>query len=122
MAEAKKLLVPFEPDKPNWNPNDWLVAVNDGGAVTLVSLNTGREYQYGRVVFVGQNITDNDLFAKLVDSGRKVPNVADTLNTLGKFLDAMKTVKIGNVVEVVGGSENSITLVVASNTPSGFGK
>ena len=122
MAEAKKLLVPFEPDKPNWNPNDWLVAVNDGGAVTLVSLNTGREYQYGRVVFVGQNITENDLFAKLVDSGRKVPNVADTLDTLGKFLDAMKTVKIGNVVVVVGGSENSITLVVASNTPSGFGK
>lgn len=122
MAEAKKLLVPFDPDKPTWNPKDWLVPVNENGTIALRSINTDRTYRYGRVIFVGQNVSENDLFAKLVDTGRKVPNVADTLDTLVKFLDAMKTVKIGNVVEVVAGSENSMTLVVASNTPSGFGK
>jgi len=122
MAESKKLLVPFDPEKPEWNPNDWLLPVNENAVTALQSLNTGTIYQYGRVVYIGQNVSENDLFANLVDTGREVPNVANTLEVLAKFLEAMKSVRIGNVVEVVGDSENSVSLVVASNTPSGFGK
>lgn len=122
MAESKKLLVPFDPVKPTWNPDDWLVPVKEDGKVVLRSLKKDRVFQYGRVVFVGQNVSESDLFAKLVETGRKILDVADTLETLGKFLEAMKTVKIGNVIELADGAEDSTVLVVASNTPSGFGK
>lgn len=123
MAESKKVLVAFDPEKPDKSSSDFLVPVkNESGEIEFLGTRSKKAIRYGMVILTSRAVTENDLFAKLVDTGRKVPSVADTLDMLGKFLDAMKTVKIGNVVEVVGGSENSITLVVASNTPSGFGK
>ncbi len=121
MAFTKKLLVPFDPAKPSWNPNDWLLPVVVDGQVMLQSVKAGKTFEYGRVVFIGEPVTENDLFAKLVDTGRKVPSVEETLATLRGFLEAMKTVKIGNVVTVAA-SADGVTLNVASNTPSGFGK
>ena len=123
MAESKKVLVAFDPEKPDKSSSDFLVPVkNDSGEIEFLGTRSTKSLRYGMVILTSRAVTENDLFAKLVDTGRKVPNVADALDTLCKFLDAMKTVKIGNVVEIVGGSENAITLVVASNTPSGFGK
>jgi hypothetical protein len=123
MAESKKVLVAFDPGKADTSSSDFLVPVkNESGEIEFLGTRSKKSIRYGLVILTSRAVTANDLFAKLVDTGRKVPNVADTLDTLGNFLDAMKTVKIGNVVEVVGGLENSITLVVASNTPSGFGK
>lgn len=123
MAESKKILVAFDPDKLDKSSSDFLVPVkNESGEIEFLGTRSKKTIRYGTVILTSRAVTENDLFAKLVDTGRKVSNVADAIDTLGRFLDAMKTVKIGNVVEVVGGSENSITLVVASNTPSGFGK
>ena len=123
MAESKKVLVAFDPDKPNKSSSDFLVPVKKvSGEIEFLGTRSKKAIRYGMVILTSRAVTENDLFAKLVDTGREVPNVADTLDTLGKFVDAIKTVKIGNIVEVVGGAENAITLVVVSNTPSGFGK
>lgn len=123
MAESKKVLVAFDPEKQDKSSSDFLVPVkNESGEIEFLGTRSKKTFRYGMVILTNRAVTENDLFAKLVDTGRKVPNVADTLDTLAKFLDAMKTVKIGNVVELFGGLENSISLVVASNTPSGFRK
>lgn len=123
MAESKKVLVAFDPENPDKSSSDFLVPVQtESGDIEFFGTRSGKSVRYGMVILTSRAITENDLFAKLVDTGRKVPNVANTLEVLVKFLEVMKSVKIGNVVEVEGGSDNTVSLLVASNTPSGFGK
>lgn len=123
MAESKKMLVAFDPEKPDKASSDFLVPVlGESGEIELIGTRSKKSSRYGIVILTGRAVTENDLFAKLVDTGRKISNVVETLDMLGKFLEAMKTVRIGNIVEVAGRPENSIIFVVASKTPSGFGK
>jgi hypothetical protein len=122
MAESKKVLVAFDPEKPEKSSSDFLVPVrNESGELEFFGTKSGKAIPYGMVILTSRAVTENDLFAKLVDTGRKVPSVEGTLGTLCNFLDAMKTVKIGNVVTVAG-TDDGVSLNVASNTPSGFGK
>lgn len=123
MAQSKKVLVAFDPEKPDKSSSDFLVPVQvESGDIEFFGTRSGKTVRYGMVILTSRAITENDLFAKLVDTGRKVPNVANTLEVLANFLEAMKSVKIGNVVEVEGGGDTAVSLLVASNTPSGFGK
>ena len=123
MAESKKVLVAFDPERPEKSSSDFLVPIRtDLGKIRFLGTRSRRTVRYGMAVLTGRAITENDLFAKLVDTGRKVPSVADTLQVLAKFLDAMKSVKIGNIVELGGGSDNTLSLLIVANTPSGFVK
>jgi len=73
------------------------------------------------VVFVGRSVTENDLFAKLVDSGTIIANVDDTLALLRSFLDGLQCWKIGNVVQIRSTSQNvgsDVELELVANTPS----
>ena len=122
MAESKKVLVAFDAEKPEKSSSDFLVPVrNESGEFEFFGTKSGKTIPYGMVILTGRAVTENDLFAKLVDTGMKVPSVEETLGTLCSFLAAMKTVKIGNVVTVAA-AEEGVALEVASNTPSGFGK
>ena len=123
MAQSRKVVVAFDPEKPDKSSSDFLVPVQgESGDIEFFGTRSKKTVRYGTVILTSRAITENDLFAKLVDTGRKVPNVANTLEVLANFLEAMKSVKIGNVVEVEGGNDNTVSLLVASNTPSGFGK
>jgi hypothetical protein len=123
MAESKKVLVAFDPDRADKSPSDFLIPVRINlDEIKFLGTRSGRTVRYGMVVLTSQAITENDLFAKLVDTGRRITNVADTLQVLTRFLDAMKSVKIGNIVELSGGNNDTISLLIVANTPSGFAK
>jgi hypothetical protein len=122
VAESKKVVVAFDPEKPEKSSSDFLVPVhNDSGGVEFLGTRSRRTIPYGMVILTSRVLTENDLFAKLVDTGRKVASVDDTLVLLANFLEAMKTVKIGNVVNVEL-NNNEVKLTVAANSPFGFGK
>ncbi|MCL4207972.1 MAG: hypothetical protein KJ000_36255 [Pirellulaceae bacterium] len=123
MAESKKALVAFDPERPDKSSSDFLIPVRINlDEIRFLGTRSGTTVRYGMTVLTSRAITENDLFAKLVDTGQKITNVADTLQVLARFLDAMKSVKIGNIVELGGASSDTISLLIVANTPSGFAK
>lgn len=99
---TKKMLVAFDPTKPEKASSDFLVPVLDNGEFVLFGTKSKRNVGLGMVVFVGREVTVNDVFARLVDSGRKIPSVAETLEIVSNFLKRVGDLKIGQVVQVSG--------------------
>ena len=122
MAKSKKVLVAFDPLKSDKSSSDFLVPMkNKDGQLEFYGTQSKKSISYGMVILTSRFVTENDLFARLVDSGKKIPNVEESLDLFSKFLESMKTVKIGNVVEINRDSPDLVSLNVRSNTPSGFG-
>ena len=67
----------------------------------LASLKTGKEFPCGLMVYTGRDVTANDIFAKLVDSGRQFKSVDETLADLDAYVQALGDFKIGNVLELL---------------------
>jgi hypothetical protein len=124
MSQTKKLLVPFDPAKPKWRPNEYLIPTCQDGSPVLTGLSNGKKYEFGLVVYTGTGVSENDLFAKLVGSGAAIGNVDGTLRWLRSYLDQLQNVKIGNVVRLCPAVENvgSFRLELIANTPSAMGK
>lgn len=97
---TKKCLVAFDPKSPESRSSDFLAPVWDGDTPRFLGLDSGKFWEYGRVVFVGQDITVNDVFARLVDSGHKIPSVEKTLTDIGAYLGMVKERRIDDVVTV----------------------
>jgi len=121
MSVTKKMLVAFDPGRPDTRSSEFLIPWNWEGRRVLRGLKSARESGFGMVVFVGRSVTENDLFAKLVDSGTIIANVDDTLALLRSFLDGLQCWKIGNVVQIRSTSQNvgsDVELELVANTPS----
>ena len=99
---TKKMLVAFDPAKPAKASSDFLVPVLDNGEFVFFGTKSKRTVTLGMVVFVGREVTMNDVFARLVDSGRKIPAVAETLDVISNYLSQVSGLKIGQVVQVSG--------------------
>jgi len=110
-AETKKLLVAFNPERPTAKSSDFLFPVAIGGEPKFLGLSSSKYFEYGMVVMAGKAVSVNDLFAKLVDSGRKVESVDETLESIGNYFELLKAFKIGNVLR----------LMNDSSSPSGIG-
>lgn len=120
MPQTKKLLVPFDPARPKWNPNEFLIPTFGEGRLVLTGLKHGKEYEFGRMVYIGEAISENDLFAKLVDSGAAIRNVDETLARLSSYVDQLQTLAIGNVVRIISPTDGRpVGLELVSKTPSG---
>jgi hypothetical protein len=121
MAETKKLLVPFDPTKPRWNPNEFLVPCHADIGIGFRGLKNGQAYEFGRMVYIGKPITENDLFAKLVDSGAVISSVDDTLCLLRSYVEGLQSLKIGNVARIRSakhGNHCEVEFELVANTPS----
>src|SRR5690606_23027577 len=69
-------------------------------ASAFLGLDSGKAQKYGMIVLTGRDLSKNDVFAKLVDSGRKIANVAGTLALIERYLFELKEFKIGNVIGI----------------------
>ena len=99
--KTKKLLVPFDFKKPEKRISGFLCPNFDNIQLnSFIQLDKSKEWQAGRVVFVGQDITKEDLFAKIVDSGRKIRSVNSLLQNLEEYLTQIKSLKIGDIIGV----------------------
>lgn len=122
MSKTKKLLVPFDPAKPTWNPSEFLIPALTEGKPAFAGLTNRKIYEFGRMVYIGMAVSENDLFAKLVDSGAFIENVDETLACLRSYVTQLQSLKIGNIVRIVpadAGSSNLFGLELVAQTPSG---
>lgn len=117
MARTKKLLVPFDPKNPDWTPREFIIPQMMNGQTCLVGVNNGKAFGYGQVVYIGQPISEHDLFARLVDSGAVIDDVDETLNRFRQYVECVSRLRIGNVVKLgapeCGGSTWRLELVWA---------
>jgi hypothetical protein len=98
---TKKILVAYDKSKPNNGKGDFLAVVFEAAKPVFLGLKSHRIYSSGRVVFVGREITEKDVFARLVDSGRKIENVDHALGVLGRYLGQLQSFKIGDVLTIL---------------------
>lgn len=120
MAQTKKLLVAFDYEKPEEASSDFLVPLQTEEQTSLYGLMSGREHEYGLMVYLGRSITENDLFAKLVDSKANIESAEDTLAALKRYVERLQSLRIGNVARLQRTAVGDFDLVVVANTPSGF--
>jgi hypothetical protein len=97
---TKKLLVAYDPLKSEPISGDFLAPINDSTGLFLFGLRSKRQSDNGAMSYLGRAITVNDVFAKLVDSGRKIENVGQTLAALEAYLRMCQDFKIGNILTV----------------------
>jgi hypothetical protein len=95
---TKKLLVSYDPSESERSSSDFLAPIKDSTGLFFLGLRSKRRRDKGQVVYVGKELTANDIFAKLVDSGCKIENVDNTLNVLETYLRLLQEFKIGNIL------------------------
>jgi hypothetical protein len=122
MSTTKKMLVAFDLEKPDAQSSDFLIPWSRSGKQVFVGLKSGNESALGMMVFIGRAVTENDLFAKLVDSGAVIDDVDATFALLRSYIEQLRALKIGNVARIrstdqVNGPDVELELV--ANTPSG---
>jgi hypothetical protein len=120
MSETKKLLVAFNPDRPEDPSGDFLIPFWSEGQIYLYGLKSDREHTYGLMVYLGRAITENDLFGRLTDARAKVEvNEEEMVDILREYVEKLQPLRIGNVVRnqsILGG----YALELVAKTPSGF--
>lgn len=118
---TKKLLVAFDPSRADVATGDFVVPFLEVDAASFFGLRSKKSSTLGVMVYVGKEVTVNDLFAKLVDTGRKIPNVEQTVSMLADYMSRLEEHKIGNVVAIEAAAEEpgGFRLKRVANTPSG---
>lgn len=91
----------FNPDKPTAKSCDFLLPIFVDSVPKFLGLSSYKLFDYGVVVMTGKEVTVNEVFVKLVDSGRKIENVDQTLVSIAKYFELLKEFKISNVLRLV---------------------
>ena len=98
---TKKILVPVDINNYNKKNNGFLYpGLNEKGEATFLDISSGKEWSHGMIAFTGRELNKNVLFAKIVDSGKKIDSVSELVSQLDNYLAQIKTFKIGNIVAV----------------------
>lgn len=72
------------------------------------------------MVYTGRSISENDMFAKLVNSGAVITDAAKTLALLRSYLEQLQFLKIGNVARLSStnhSNEPNLVLELVAITP-----
>jgi hypothetical protein len=109
-ATSRKLLVAFDPSHPEGSTSDFLVPVVDEGTPRLFGTRSRKTATLGMMVYIGRDVTKNDVFARLVDSGRRIDSVSKTIESIETYLRLLQAFKIGDV----------LSLEVSAESPDGF--
>src|SRR5215470_15705289 len=114
---TRKLLVAFDPRNPEKQSNDFLIVAIEGKGPTLIGVSSNKSATAGLVVYTGTEIGANDLFKRIVDRGRRIDDVEQTLRILERYVRQLQEFRIGNILSVVSAVENRFNLVKLSDTP-----
>lgn len=119
-TKTKRLLVSFDPAKPDGRRGGFVVPAIAGERAIFIDLQSRREAQFAMMVFVGREVSANDLFAKLVDAGRQIESVDETFEILSQYVDSLGSFRIGNVVSIEWARTDAggFRLVKVAETPS----
>jgi hypothetical protein len=118
-TSTKKLLVAYDASKAAPRSGDFLAPINDSTGLFLLGLRSKKPSEQGVMVYTGRGVTVNDVFAKLVDSGRKIENVSQTLKCLEAYIQMLQEYRIGNILGIEPCSESpcGFRLIKVANAP-----
>ena len=117
---TKKLLVAFDHQKPEKQSSDFLIVFSEAQEPKLFGLKSKKTFASGMMVYLGKEITANDLFAKLVESGRKIENVKKTVDVLQTYIQMLQDFRIGNILTVQSDGASGFKLLKLADTPLGI--
>jgi len=122
MSSTKKLLIAFDPKRPNATSSDFLIPIMNKDTWVLSGLVSNRTYGFGMVVFTGRNIAEDDLLARLIDNKTPIDNETFTLAYLSSYIEQIRSFTVGNIVSIVPTSDSSdrITLKLIAKSPNSF--
>jgi hypothetical protein len=116
--KSKKILVPIDIDNPEKIISGILYPKISNNKPSLLEVKNGKEWKYGMVVYKGGGITENDLFAKIVDAKTKIASVKQLLNSLVIYLEKINDFSIGNIVYIEHSDDDiGFTLKKYANRP-----
>src|SRR5262249_817127 len=108
ISATRKLLAPYDPGgAEEGGAKDFLVPAIVDGTPRLECVRSVWPANYGMVVYLGRDITVDDVLARMIDSGRRFGSVIATKNQLAHYFEQLKPLKIGTVVEIVPSQEES---------------
>lgn len=115
--KTKKLLVAFDESKPDGGAGDFLAVVYEQGTPHLLGLRTNRFWRSGRMVYIGKEITANDLLAKLINTGRNIESVERALSVLEDYVQQLQDFRIGNLLGMEPDVSTGFRLVKLADSP-----
>lgn len=113
----KKILVPFDENKPGKQFRDYIYPEVLSNDVYFVGISKPKRWTKGMVVYTGKEITANDVFARIVDSGKKINSVDSLFNNLQNYIDQLSGFSIGNIVEIEADPVNGFMLKKSEDRP-----
>ena len=103
---TKKMLAPFDFNNPDKSINGFLYPnIDEEHINSFLEINKGKKWKTGMVVFVGREVSKNDIFAKIIDSRKKIKSVSNTLELIQKYINQVKQYKIGDILAIKSSSD-----------------
>lgn len=106
LTTTKRLLVRIDDKREGRSTSDFLLPISVAGKIVLLGVQSGKQLDKGLVVYVGRDVSVSDLFAKLVDTGRKIANVEETVALISAYTSQLAAFKIGQTVTLVADEES----------------
>lgn len=119
---TKKMLVAWDPDNPDSTAARFLYVSEQDTGYALKDIKKHVRSDFGLVVFTGKELAANDLFDRLVDSGKRIPNVDQQVQLFEKYLAEIKTIKVGSIVMASTEHKGTALLTLVASSPSSFKK
>ena len=94
------MLVPIDLENPEKNIKDFIYPSLLNGEYVFKGIISGKIWSNGIISFIGKDVTKNDLFARIVDSGVKIENANSTLQTLESYIEQIKGLSLGTVTKI----------------------
>lgn len=95
--------MPIDINEPQKKINDFLFPDPSNDGLTLTGIKTGKRWEYGMVILTSE-VNENDIFKRIVDSGKKIESVESLLSALKNYVSEMPKYRIGNILKL--NSEN----------------
>ena len=80
--------------------NEFVIPALQDEYQSFFGLKSRNNCTYAALTYTGQEITTNDVFARLVDSGQKIESVDQTVQMLEAYLQMLQEYRIGNVLAI----------------------
>lgn len=120
--QTKKMLVPIDLENPKKNIKDFIYPSLLNGEYVFKGIISGKIWSNGIISFIGKDVTKNDLFARIVNSGVKIENVNSTLQTLESYIEEIKGLSLGTVTKIETINDNFKIVAVGRKPKNKFFK
>src|SRR5215216_5570838 len=95
--KTKKMLAPVDIEFPNKDIQGFLCPKKGENIInSFFEIGSGKEWKYGRVVYVGKEISESDISARILASGKQAES--DLSKIISLYIEQINSYKIGTVV------------------------